>query len=214
MPAKPPKLLIVDTNCYVRLYLSPVRPILGSIFGGYKLVTLTELHIESGAGTRVSTQYPFLQTEEIQNELKQACLTIREPKKSRIEKGIPAVQRMGNRHLSVYCKATNRKEVRELSRADTRLYVTADELDAGLATDEWPLRLVASRLGTGEHLFDTLDLLRLMETSLAITPDQRRETVRLWRLYGEHLPDGWETRYGEFFGEPPPDGQAPRSQSA
>lgn len=35
MPAELPKLVIVGKNCYVRLYLSPVRPILGSTFGGY-----------------------------------------------------------------------------------------------------------------------------------------------------------------------------------
>lgn len=35
MPPTPLKLVIVDTNCYVRLYLSPVRPIMGSTFSGY-----------------------------------------------------------------------------------------------------------------------------------------------------------------------------------
>jgi hypothetical protein len=35
-----PKLVIVDTNCYVRLYFSPLRPILGQVVGGYHLVTL------------------------------------------------------------------------------------------------------------------------------------------------------------------------------
>jgi len=36
-----PKLVIVDTNCYVRLYYSPLRPILGQVVGGYPLTSGT-----------------------------------------------------------------------------------------------------------------------------------------------------------------------------
>lgn len=214
MPAKPAKFVIVDTNCYVRLYLSPVRPILGSSFGGYKLVTLVELKVECGPGSRVSELYPFLAAQDIQKELDAACLRIREPKKSRIEKLVRTALKLGNKHLAELYKARKTLTPREISGADARALVAADVLDAALATDEWPLNAVATQLAYPEELFDTLDLLALMEKCGGITADQRRETVRTWGAYGEELPRDWDKKYRTLFGEAFPSGQAPRSHKA
>lgn len=201
MPAKTPKLVIVDTNCYVRLYLSPVRPILGSTFGGYKLMTLTELKLESGPGTRVSSHYPVLKDTDVQQELTAACLRIREPKKSRIEKLIASTMRRGNKFLAQHYDDAKLQVLREISRADARALVSADVLGASLATDEWPLNFVAKKIGFPEtELLDTLDVLSLMENSGGITADQRRETVRTLRAYGE-FPHGWGKKHRALFGE-------------
>jgi hypothetical protein len=210
----PSKLVIVDTNCYVRLYLSPVRPILGASFGAYKLVTLTELKVESGPGSRIADLYPFLGAQDIQRELDDACLRIREPKKSRIAKLVAITMKQANIHLARHCKDTNLLVIREISGADARALVAADVLDAALATDEWPLTLAAKMLGYPGEVFDTLDVLHLMEKAGGITVEQRRETVRTWGGYGEEVPRGWDRKYATLFGEPFPTGQAPRSHSA
>lgn len=214
MPTASPKLVIVDTNCYVRLYLSPVRPIMGSTFNGYRLMTLTELKLESGPGTRISEVYPSLADEDIQQELDAACLRIREPKKSRIEKLLASTMKMGNRHLAQHYKDKQLVVLREISKADTRALVAADVLGASLATDEWPLNFVAMNIGFPEtELLDTLDILSLMEKSGGITAEQRRETVRTLRAYGE-FPYEWEKKYRTLFNEPLSDGHTPRSHKA
>ncbi len=214
MPANPPKLVIVDTNCYVRLYLSPVRPILGSTFEGYKLMTLTELKFESGPGTRISETYPLLAADDIQRELHAACLRIREPKKTRIEKLLASTMKQGNRYLAQHYKDAKLLVLREVSKADARALVSADMLGASLATDEWPLKFVAKKIGFPESdLLDTLDVLSLMEKSGGITASQRRDTVRTLRNYGE-FPHGWETKHRTLFGESLATSQAPRSHSA
>lgn len=215
MPAKRPKLVVVDTNCYVRLYLSPVRPILGSTFGGYKLMTLSELKLESGPGTRLSEAYPFLAAEDIQRELDAACLRIREPKKSRIDKLLTSMMKRGNRFLAQHYVDAKLLVLREISAADARALASAEVLDASLATDEWPLAFAAKKLGFPEsELLDTLDVLSLMEKSGGITADERRETVRTWGGYGEELPHAWAKKYRNLFGEPLPTGQEPRSHKA
>lgn len=56
----PPTYLVVDTNCFIRLLFSPLRPVLGSTFAGYKLVTLSELANEVGPGTEVVERNPWL----------------------------------------------------------------------------------------------------------------------------------------------------------
>jgi hypothetical protein len=209
-----PKFVIVDTNCYVRLYLSPVRPILGSAFGGYKLVTLSELKLESGPGTRISEQYPFLSAGDIQSELDAACLKLRNPKHGRIEKLLPNAMSRANKYLKKYYEDNNLLVLRQISKADARALVTADVTGGALATDEWPLQLAAKHLGYPDELMDTLDVLHLMEKSEGITADQRRETVRTWGAYREEMPHGWDKKYRALFGESVPGGQAPRSHKA
>jgi hypothetical protein len=78
-----PKLVIVDTNCYVRLYCSPVRPILGSVVDGYRLMTLAELQWEAGSATGLTQRNPWLRSADIQQEPADALLKLREPKRRR-----------------------------------------------------------------------------------------------------------------------------------
>ena len=77
-----------------------------------------------------------------------------------------------------------------------------------LATDEWPLRLVAGQCelddGSRARLFSSLDLLRLLEIAGAITPVQRRDIVRRWIREGEHLMRDWAQSYRALFNESPP----------
>lgn len=47
--------LLIDTNAFLRLYFSPVLPLLGEVIGGYKLMTLESLVGEFLRSDRLKT---------------------------------------------------------------------------------------------------------------------------------------------------------------
>jgi predicted nucleic acid-binding protein len=212
MPKVKKKIIIVDTNCYIWLYCSPVRPIMGHEFGGYQLFTITELKLETDLNSDVIARNPWMANVDIQTELASACLKLREPKKSNIANVANTTRKVGNLLLQKYCKAQNTERLRTLSSADCAALATADVLDVCLATDEWPLRLVAESVGV--TLFTSVGILRLMESAGSLTIETRIETVRSWCLTNEALHRDWKTEYREFFGDEPPDAQSAKSQSA
>lgn len=209
---KATKKIIVDTNCYIRLYCSPVRPIMGHEFGGYQLFTIIELRLETDLNTDVIARHPWMANIDIQAELTSACLKLREPKKSTIALAALATRKLGNSALQKYCKDKKTERLRTLSAADCVALATADVLDACLATDEWPLRLVAENAEV--ELFTSVGILYLMESAGVLTKDARIETVRTWCLTNEALHRDWKTEYQKLFGEDPPDAQSAKSQSA
>lgn len=216
MPASKPRLLIVDTNCHVRLYMSPVRPLLGSVVGGFKLMTLTELKLESSLRSNVRERFPWMGAADIQADLDGACLKLREPKKGKIEQLARLTRTSGNGILATHCASRGIQLVRELSLTDARALAAADVLDASLATDEWPLRHVATAMGMGEPglLFSSVELLHMLEVAESLERGERIETVRAWIHQAESLQRGWQARYAELFGEAPPDGQSDSSANA
>lgn len=216
MPANKPRLVIVDTNCFVRLYMSPVRPLLGSVVGGFKLMTLTELKLETSLRSNVRERHPWMGAVDIQADLDGACLKLREPKKGKIEQAARVARTTGNGLLAAHCASHGIPLLRELSLTDARALAATDVLDASLATDEWPLRLVATSMGMGDpgQLFSSVELLHLLATVGSLGRDERIQTVRVWIQQAEALQRGWEARYAELFGEAPPDGQSDSSASA
>lgn len=187
---------------------------MGSEFSGYQLFTITELKLEIDLNTGVVARNPWMANVDIQTELASACLKFREPKKSNIANTANMIRKLGNSILQRYCKDKGTERPRTLSAADCLAFATADELDACLATDEWPLRLVAQNLGDGLELFTSLGILCLMENAGSLTRVGRVETVRGWCLAHEALHRDWKTEYWELFGEEPPDAQSAKSQSA
>lgn len=213
---KPPIMVIVDTNCYVRLYFSPVRPILGSTFSGYQLMTIPDTHMEISSGSNVDARYPWLSEEVLQSEVIASRLNLREPKKSKIQELANHFRLRGNIVLDKLLTEGRVKEPRKISLVDARVLATAEVLCAALATDEWPLILVAQELGEVHEnagLFNSLDLLSLMERGGKLDKGQRVETVRSWCQNGELLPRNWREHYAELFDEDAPDGQSSSSQS-
>lgn len=209
-----PKKIIVDTNCYIRLYCSPVRPILGSVVGGYKLMTLAELKLETSLHTDVIARNPWMSAMDIQAELAAACFKFREPKTSQIKAAAVISRRMGDSFLRQYCQSQKIQKIRTLSSADALALATADVLDISLATDEWPMTLVAGKMLAGVRLFTSIGLLHLMEAAGSLSEAQRLETIRIWCLTNEQLPRSWQQEYSALFGTAPPDGQSAKSQSA
>ncbi len=209
--SKQPTLVIVDTNCYVRLYFSPVRPILGSIFSGYQLMTIPDTHMEISVGSNVDARYPWLSEEFLQSQVKASCLNLREPKKGKIQNLAKYLRVQGNIVLDGLLVDGRVQEPRKISMVDAKVLATAEVLSAALATDEWPLILVARELGEVHEnagLFTSLDLLYLMEQGGNLNKEQRVQTVRSWCQNGELLPRNWRERYAELFNDDPPDGQS------
>jgi hypothetical protein len=205
-----PKLVIVDTNCYVRLYYSDLRPILGSVVSGHRLVTLSELANEVREGTAVVERNPWLSASDIQQDIRGAVLEVAAAKRAEYLELAKEFLEIGDQVLQSYCYGKG-IIVRELSLADAIAIAIATDLDAVLATDEWPLRLVAGSVemddGKRTQLFSSLDLLQLLESEQKISPDDRIAIVKGWVRAGEHLLGSWREDYKRLFGGTPPTAQ-------
>lgn len=207
MPVPRPKFVIVDTNCYIRLLFSPLRPILGSTLGGRRLMTLTDLASECGASTGAAAGHPWLLDQSIQAELAANRLKLRQPKSGQVEAWAKHFRQSGNKLLREHCLAAGLSIVRELSLADARCLAAAEVTKSLLATDEWPLTLVAKELSDVEQVLTSVDVVRQMETDLKISRAQRIAIVSGWLRDGQNLPRDWQSRYLVLFGEEPPDAQ-------
>lgn len=208
MPTKKPTIVIVDTNCFIRLMFSPLRPVLGSAFGGYQLMTIANLAEECGPDTEVADRHPWLLASEVQRELANNCLNFREPKATQVRKWAKIFLDRGNRLLRDYCIENKLDKIRQLSRTDVNALAAAQVLDGPLATDEWPLTWAAERVSDVEVILTSLDLIHFMERDEKITREQRIATVSVWVKNGENLPGNWRATYLELFQEEPPDGQS------
>jgi hypothetical protein len=210
-----PKIIIVDTNCFARLYFSDLRPILGTQVCGSTLLTLEPLAKEMAESSNLANKYHWVTNDEIQAELLAASswLKLKEPKKTQVENLVREYRVYGNAFLADYCRKHNRQPIRQLSRADGAALAAATVVRGGLATDEWPLRAYARALdpeddGYKVPLYSTLELLSMLETEGRISGTDRFNLVRAWMLAGEGLPVGFQDEYLQLFGPPVPTGQS------
>lgn len=207
MPSAP-NLVVVDTNCFIRLLFSPLRPVLGSTFAGYKLITLAELKEEVGPGTEVADRNPWLLNQDVQRELANNCLKVREPKKSDILKWAKHFRKEGNSLLHKYCLTKKLEKIRELSLPDAKALATAQVMAGLLATDEWPLTYVAQEASDVPNVLTSVSVVHLMEQEGKISRQQRIDVVVGWLKNGEKLLQQWPQQYKELFKEEPPSGQS------
>lgn len=210
MPAPAPKLVIVDTNCLVRIYFSPLRPILGQVVSGYELKTLPELANElkalAGRG-----DLAWLGDQVIQNEVDGALLVLSRAQKKIVYQDAPEIRRYGDAELLKYCTSKGLQPIRSLSMCDAKALAASLELTAALATDEWPLRRVAEDYdyddGTPVELLSSVELLQLLEAQGLLSREDRIKTYADWLKDGTRLLHGSGERYQELFGEGPPTAQ-------
>jgi len=202
-----PKLVIVDTNCYVRLYYSRLRPILGQAVGGYHLVTLHELADEARDGTGLVERNAWLLAADVQRDIHGAVMSLTVEQRSEYTTLAKFYRDEGDGILHAHC-TEKAIRVRSLSLADATALTIALDLDAILATDEWPLRLVASTMAVDDdaraELFSSLDLLWLLEAEEKISREDRKTVVREWLQAGEGLLNTWRDDYRRIFSEGPP----------
>ncbi len=207
----PAKIILVDTNCVLRVYLSPTLPLMGAVFGGYRLLSLPSLIKEITRSPELQRRYPAVARSPRDVELKGAGLRLSSASKTRIASARAELKPYAKAFLTAYCRKQRTEVLRQLSDVDLDLLCTAAVVGCSIATDEWPLRLVVEDLRkddgdfTGD-LYTSLDLLNLFEINGQLTASQRQETVADWihPSNNEKLHRGWEADYWRLFGEQPP----------
>lgn len=204
------QLVLVDTNCLVRVYFSPLRPILGRPVAGFELKTLEGLAKE----LKNLAQRPdlaWLSDQVILKEVEAATVTLTKLQRDAVNQDALAIQKLGNAVL--YQDYQNRKlrAARALSLADAKALAACLELDAALSTDEWPLRLVSELYdydnGDPVKLFSSVELIELLEREGLIDRDVRVKTYSDWLKNGEALLRDSSDIYIKLFNEAPPTAQ-------
>lgn len=206
------KLVVVDTNCLVRMYFSALRPMLGAEFSGYVLMTLQELADELKK-LASNDKHAWLSDQGIQTEVDGAVIKLTRQQQSTIQNEAPGVRGHGNRMLQRHKEQHNIARPLTLSLADARALTAAIELGAALATDEWPLRLVAGYIQADDaggyvELLSSVEVLHILEQAGALSRDERVNVYAQWRKSGEALLGDSDTRYKALFGEAAPTAQA------
>jgi len=171
---------------------------------------LSELANEARDGSGLVERNGWLSASDIQHDIQAAVFKLSPAKQVEYTELAKDFLEVGDDVLRRYCTEKGIK-VRNLSLADAKAIAVATDLGAILATDEWPLRLVASFVemddGKRTQLFSSLDLLQLLELEQKITSEERIAVVRDWLRAGEHLLDSWRGDYQRLFKEAPPSAQ-------
>jgi hypothetical protein len=207
--APEPKLVIVDTNCIVRIYFSPLRPILGATVAGYIFRTIGNVAGEL-KGLAGRDDLAWLKDPVIQAEVEEAVITLTKQQRRAIEQDTQGIRVYGDGQLHLYCEKQKIGD-RFLSHCDAKLLAAALEMKAALATDEWPLRHVADEYdddnGDPIELLSTVELLSLLERDGRLSREDRVATYATWVRDGTKLLRDSDILYAKLFGEPAPDGQ-------
>lgn len=203
-----PRVLLIDTNCFLRLYYSPLRPFLGVEVGEYKILTLATLIDEFRESERLMKEYAWLQEDLAREDSANASVQLSEDDLKDVIFEKKQLRPYANSLLEKHCKKEGIGP-KNLSDRDVSLLASAAVLEAVIATDEWPLTLVIEDLLSVEGEYEiqvitSLDVLHLLETNGMLTADDRKETVRSWQRCDEKLPRDWRNIYRRLFNEAPP----------
>lgn len=204
------QLVLVDTNCLVRVYFSPLRPILGRPVAGYELKTLEGLAQEL-KNLAKREDLAWLSHKVILDEVDAATVTLSKLQRDAINQDARAIQMVGN--AALYKDYQNRKlrAPRALSLADAKALAACLELNAALSTDEWPLRLVSELYdyddGNPVKLFSSVELIELLEREGIIDREVRVKIYSDWLKNGEPLLRESSSIYIRLFNEAPPTAQ-------
>lgn len=211
MTVDPNKPILVDTNCLIRVYFSPLRPVFSRPAAGYELKTLQELANELQNIAKRRDEFAWLDTKTIQDDVQSSVLALTAAQQQTIYDEAVDIQKDGNSFLRAYCDSKN-IDVRKLSLPDAKVLAAALELKVALATDEWPLRYVVSVYkthddGTPIEMFSSVELIALLEEEGLLNKEERKQTYADWLKFGEKLLRESPQIYRTLFSEEPPSGQ-------
>lgn len=213
--ADPTKLVLVDTNCLVRIYFSPLRPILGRPVGGFELKTLDGLAYEL-KNLAKGDDLAWLSDQAILNEVDTATIALSRMQRDAIRRDALGIQQVGNAALRADYLSRELRVCRKLSFADATALAACLELNAVLSTDEWPLRFVSELYdyddGDPIQLFSSVELIGLLEREGLITREIRIKTYSDWLKDGTALLRETPQIYTRLFNEAPPTAQGGDSQ--
>lgn len=205
----PLRKILLDTNSFLRIYHSPVLPLMQQVVQGYQLLTLKELGKELFESRRLTNDYPWIARDPKASDIKAGYLQLRGITSSRVEEEKKWIRPYANATLDRYCAEKRIRPVKRLSVPDIALLASAVTIKAVIATDEWPLRLVVESLledpdEDGDaydiSLMSSLDILALLEAEGLLTVDARIQTVDAWMRRRENLLRGWQQDYERLFG--------------
>lgn len=199
------RLVLVDTNCFLRLYSSPVMPLLGEVVGGYHLLTLQSLIDEFMTSPRLTGDYKWVTVAPKGTDLTAGALILSSVAKGRVTKQKAELKP----YVDAFVRNMNAKKrmsLTPLSRRDLDLLATAVVMKAIIATDERALQEVAFDLmeDKASYQIDVLNsfqMLHFLENNGRLDSSARRNTVDAWIKLKERLPMGWRSKYEELFGE-------------
>ena len=204
------RIVLFDTNCFIKLYQSPVQPFFGDIDNVYRLLTLGSLINEFFTSPRLKTEYAWLQS------------TVRNEDRTKIELHLTPAELESINEIMVehrdyvddvldsYCQNHGVKVSRRLSENDLRLLATAIETKSYIATDEWALAVVVNDLmlepeeGYEIGILTSIDIISVLEEAKKLTSVQRVDTVKSWLRSGEILRRDWSEQYRDHFNEVAP----------
>lgn len=205
MASGTPRFILVDTNCFIRLYQSPVLPLLGQDIGGFRLLTLAALADEFNNNPNLQKLYPWMVSGPKANDLKNAKLILSGINKRKVTSEQQAVRFYARALLVAHSNKQGISPPKSLSSRDVELLATTIVLEGVIATDEWPLALVANNLKEDPsykiEVFDSIKVLHLLESNKKISAEARRNTVETWVRLREKLPRNWRITYEHLFGE-------------
>lgn len=209
-PGNTARKVLLDTNCFIRLYTSPLLPLMQQVVAGYQLLTLKELGEEYFNGRRLNRDFPWVGCDPRASDLKAGYLKVRGTSSARVDAEKPGLRRYSDAFLSAYCAKRGINPVKSLSRPDLTLLASAVVFRTVIATDEWPLRMVVQDLTAdpdddyGIELMSSLEVLALFERQGLLTQEARVQTVDSWQRLRESLPKGWQADYERLFSEMAP----------
>lgn len=205
MAAGPIRFVFVDTNCFLRLYQSPVIPLLGQDIGGYRLLTLECLIDEFLGNPGLVKSYRWVTDKPVIDDLLRAKLKLSGINQRRVQADRRQLKLFADSFLRDHSRKHNLVPPKSLSSRDLELLGTAIVLKGVVATDEWPLRLVCADLMEDPDyqigVMNSFDILSLLESHGKLCADDRRQTVDSWVRLREKLPGGWKDQYQSLFGE-------------
>lgn len=203
------RLVILDTNCFVKLYHSPVLPFLGQLAGGYNLMTLTCLIDEFKRSDRLQSEYAWLNRKVAAEDLDKIAIKLSADQIVAVAESIEIDCAYSRDWLSEYCNNHAVKVKRTLSDPDSELLATAIVLKAIIATDEWPLQRVIDDLMSVEGEYEigvitSVHILKALEQGQYLSRETRIATVKAWVQFNEPLPHNWKAIYKQLFDESAP----------
>ncbi|MBF5013493.1 hypothetical protein [Burkholderia pseudomultivorans] len=201
------RLLLVDTNCFLRIYHSPLRPFLGTDVGGYRILTLGSLLEEFRQSQRLDREYAWVAADLALEEANGALPELPDHDREDVANEIRQLRPYAKAFLERHC-AREGIPPKSLSSRDLELLATAAVFDAAIASDEWPLKLIVEDLTSEDdyqiEIVTSLHVLQLLELAGRLDANERRNTVTSWLRCDEKLPRAWRELYRQLFGERAP----------
>lgn len=177
-------------------------------------MTTEPLFKEATTSARLQGLYPALADPATHKELADSAIKLKKREQKLLSEVAEEFRTTANAILKAHCEAQG-ITLRRLSQADATVWAYAQHTKSSIATDEWPLQLVCARIpfdddGNYIQMMSSVHILHILEADGRLTPEQRWNTMRQWRVEDERLHRDADREYLHLFIEAPPTAQSPK----